>query len=343
VRTGRKSRPNFKTLSINGRKEVKRKKVIIISLSILLLAAILIPIILITSRPVVNKIAVIPLSGTITTDGSPLFFGSTITPELVRNYLAKAERDRAVKAIVLHLESPGGEIAPCQEILWEIERVKQKTPIVVSMGGTAASGGYYISTHADKIVALPSTMTGSIGVISQVLNIEWLLEKLGIQIETFKGGKYKDMHSGFREMTPEEAEIMQAMIDEYYEQFVEVVAEGRGLSKDEVRNLATGQLYTGTEAKRLGLVDELGGLETAIDLAGELAGIEVAIVEYYQPPGLSLWSLLGFASAIRTKILGLSAQDTILLEILSHSYPQPRFLYQACGDDRVAAIPQDVK
>jgi len=307
-----------------------KKKAIIISLGILaLLAAILIPLILIP-RLAAGKIAVISLSGTITTRGSSLFSGSTITPDLVRNYLAKAESDRTVKAIVLRIESPGGEIEPCQEILWEIERVKETKPIVVSMGGTAASGGYYISTQADKIVALPTTMTGSIGVISQVINIEGLLEKLGIQIETFKGGKYKDMYWGFRELTPEEEEIMQGMVDEYYEQFVDVVAEGRGLSREEVRNLATGQLYTGTEAKELGLVDELGDLNTAIDLAAKLAGIEAPTVEYYyKRPGLIRRLLLGFADAIQARILGLSAQDMVLLEVLSHNYPQPLFLYQS--------------
>jgi len=305
------------------------KRVIIINLGIvLLLAAILIPTILI-SRPAAGKIAVIPLSGTITTEDSSLFSGSTITPELVRDYLTEAEKDRAVKAIVLCIESPGGEIAPCQEILAEIERVKETKPIVVSMGGTAASGGYYISTKAAKIVALPSALTGSIGVISQLPNIEGLLERLGIQIQTFKGGKYKDMYSGLRELTPEEEKIIQQMVDEYYEQFIDVVAEGRGLSKEEVRNLATGQLYTGTKAKELGLVDELGDLDTAIDLAAELAGIESPIVEYYQPPKLTLWSLLGFANAIQVRLSGLSTQDIILLEILSHNYPQPRFLYQS--------------
>jgi protease-4 len=306
-----------------------KKKAIIISVCVLaLLAAIIIPTILIP-RPAVDKIAVIPLSGTITTEGSSLFSGSTITPELVRNYLTRVEKDKAVKAIVFHIESPGGEIAPSQEILWEIERVKETKHIVVSMGGTAASGGYYISTKADKIVALPTTMTGSIGVISQVMNVEGLLEKLGIEVETFKGGKYKDMYSGFREMTLEEEEIMQGMIDEYYEQFIDVVAEGRGLSKDEVRDLATGQIYTGTVAKELGLVDALGGLDTATELAMELAGIEVARVEYYQPPRVTLWSLLGFADAIRVRLSGLSAQDIILLEILSHNYRQPLFLYQS--------------
>jgi protease-4 len=293
-----------------------------------LLAAILIPIILL-SRPAAGKIVVIPLSGTITTGDYSLVSSSTITPGLVRYYLSKVEKDKTVKAIVFRIESPGGEIEPCQEILLEIERVKETKPIVVSMGGTAASGGYYISTQADKIVALPTTQTGSIGVISAVINVEGLLEKLGIQIETFKGGKYKDMYWGFRELTPEEEEIMQEMVDEYYEQFIDVVAEGRGLSREEVRNLATGQLYSGTEAKELGLVDELGDVNTAINLALELAGIETAIVEYYQPPRLTLWSLLGLVDAIKARISGLSAQDMILLEVLSHSYQQPLFLYQS--------------
>jgi protease-4 len=307
---------------------VKKRAIIISVCTVLVLAAILIPLILIP-RPAEGKIVVIPLSGTITTEGSSLFSGSTITPELVRDYLARVEKDKAVKAIVFHIESPGGEIAPSQEILWEIERIKETKPIVVSMGGTAASGGYYISTKADKIVALPTTMTGSIGVISAVPNIEGFLEKLGIQIEIFKGGKYKDMYQGLRELTSEEEEIMQQMIDEYYEQFIDVVAEGRELSREEVRDLATGQIYTGTEAKELGLVDELGDMDTAIDWALELAGIETAIVEYYQPPKLTLWSLLGFVNAIQMRLSGLSAQDIILLEILNHSYPQPQFLYQS--------------
>ena len=306
-----------------------KKRAIIISLCVLaLLAAILIPIILL-SRPAAGKIVVIPLSGTITTGDSSLFSSSTITPGLVREYLTKAEKDPAVKAIVLRIESPGGEIEPCQEILLEIERVKETKPIVVSMGGIAASGGYYISTQADKIVALPTTQTGSIGVISQLINVEGLLEKLGIQIETFKGGKYKDMYWGFRELMPEEEEIMQEMIDEYYEQFIDVVAEGRGLSKEDVRDLATGQLYSGAKAKELGLVDELGDLDTAINLAAELAGIEAPIVEYYKQSGL-IWRLLsGLVGAIQARLSGLSAQDMLLLEILSHNYPQPLFLYQS--------------
>jgi protease-4 len=307
---------------------MKRKKIIIGICVLALVAAILIPTLLIP-RLVTGKIVVIPLSGTITTDGSSLLSGSTITPGLVRHYLTRAEGDLAVRAIIFRIESPGGEIAPCQEILWEIERVNEAIPIVVSMGSLAASGGYYISTAADKIVALPTTLTGSIGVRSHIINIEGLLEKLGIQIETFKGGKYKDMFAGFRELTPKEEEIMQEMTDYFHEHFIDVVAKGRELGEEEVRNLATGQLFTGTEAKELGLVDELGDLDAAIDLAAELAGIETPIVEYYQPPRLTLWALLGLADAIKTRISGLSAQDIILLEILSHNYRQPLFLYQS--------------
>jgi protease-4 len=306
-----------------------KKKAIIISVSVLaVLAAIIVPLTLIP-RPGVSKIAVIRLSGFITTLDSSLLSGATITPDLVKDYLTKAEGDKAVKAIVFHIESPGGEIAPCQEILWEIERIGETKTVVVSMGGTATSGGYYISTKADKIVALPTTVTGSIGVISQIMNVEGLLEKLGIEIETFKGGMYKDMYRGFREMTQEEKEIMQGTIDEFYELFIEVVAEGRGLDKEDVRNLATGQMYTGTAAKELGLIDELGNLDTAINLTAEIAGIEDPVVEYYREPGLTLRSLLGFVDAIWARITGLSAQDMILLEILSYNYRQPLFLYQS--------------
>jgi protease-4 len=307
---------------------MKKKGIIIIVIVLAVLAAIIVPLTLIP-RPVVSKIAVIPLSGPIIMEDYSLLSGSVITPNLVRNYLTEAEEDKAVKAIIFRIESPGGEIAPCQEILWEIEKIGEKKTIVVSMGGRAASGGYYISTTADGIVALPTTMTGSIGVISQIMNVEGLLEKLGIEIETFKGGMYKDMYRGFREMTQEEKEIMQGMVDEYYEMFIEVVAEGRGLDKEYVRNLATGQMYSGTEAKELGLIDELGDLDTAIELATELANIEDPIVDYYQPPGLTLWSLLGLIDAIQTRLSGLSAQDIILLEILDHNYPQPMFLYQS--------------
>ena len=306
-----------------------KKKAIIIAVCVLaVLAAILVPIILL-SRPAAGKIVVISLSGSITTGGSSLSSGSTITPGLVRDYLANTEKDETVKAIVFRIESSGGEIEPCQEILLEIERAKATKTIVVSMGEMAASGGYYIATQAHRIVALPTTQTGAIGVISAAINVKGLLDELGIQIEIFKGGKYKDMYWGLRELTSEEETIMQQMIDEYYQQFVDLVAEGRGLSEEEVKDLATGQLYSGTKAKDLRLVDELGDLDTAINLAAELAGIETPVVEYYREPGLIQRILSGLINSISTRISGLSAQDMILLEVLDHNYPQPLFLYQS--------------
>jgi protease-4 len=307
-----------------------KKRATVISLVVLLLVTMLIPTSC-ASISVGDKIAVISLNGPIMAESNSLFYSQAITPELVREQLGKAEEDSAVKAIVLRVESPGGVVAPCQEILEEIEKVKPAKPIVVSMGSEAASGGYYISAKANKIVALPGTLTGSIGVISQIPNLEGLYDKLGIEMQTFKGGKYKDMYSGLRELTPEEREIMQQLTDEYYEQFLEVVADGRGLSIEAVRSLATGQLYSGAEAKELGLVDELGGLDTAIDSAAELAGIESFHVEYYKPQAKSLLeSLLGIdlsnlASAVQMRLLGLNGEDIILLQTLSQTYPQ--FLY----------------
>jgi len=275
-----------------------------------------------------NKVAVISLSGPIQSESSGLLFGgSVISPQLVRSQLERAKNDVAIKAIVLQVESPGGSVAACQEILNEIERVEK--PIVVSFGDLAASGGYYISAKADKIVALPGTLTGSIGVISEIPNLKGLFQKLGIDMEVFIAGKHKDMYAGLRELTPEEKVIMQEMTDQLYDQFVQVVVEGRSLSEDKVRELATGQLYTGVQAKELGLVDELGGLNKAIDLAASLAGIEKPKVEYYKPAVPSLLStLLGMGwqklhTVIQVQSLG--AEGIILLETLSNPYPQPEY------------------
>ncbi len=209
---------------------MRKRKVIIIGMAVLLLVAVLIST---SCIPIGNKIAVIPFSGSITSAGGSLLFGPTITPDLVREQLGKAEKDMTVKAVVLRIDSPGGTVAACQEILKEIEKVKKSKPVVVSMSEMAASGGYYISAEADKIVALPGTLTGSIGVISQIPNVKELYQKLGIEMQTFTGGEHKDMYAGLRELTPEEEQIMQKLVDEYYGQFVDVVA----LSPDDRREL----------------------------------------------------------------------------------------------------------
>ncbi|MGA7676847.1 MAG: signal peptide peptidase SppA, partial [Dehalococcoidia bacterium] len=273
-------------------------------------------------------VAVISLSGPIQSESSGfLFGGNVISPQQVRSQVERAKNDIGVKAVVLQVESPGGSAAASQEILNELGRLEK--PIVVSMGDVVASGGYYISAKADKIVALPATLTGSIGVISEIPNLKGLFDKLGIEMEVFTSGKHKDMYAGLRELTPEEKAIMQETTDQIYDQFVQVVVEGRGLSEDKVRELATGQLYTGVQAKELGLVDELGGLNEAIDLAASLAGIEKPKVEYYKPPVPSLLStLLGMGlqklnSVIQVQSLG--AEGIILLETLRNPYPQPEY------------------
>jgi len=274
-----------------------------------------------------SKVAVISLVGPIQSGETGFLFGPAVTPEKVREQLRRADKDVGVKAVVLRVESPGGSVAACQEIVAEIERIKK--PVVVSMGGVATSGGYFISAKADKIVALPGTLTGSIGVIAQIPNVKGLFDKLGIKVETFTGGKHKDMYFGLRELTPEEKEIMQEMTDQYYDQFIQVVAEGRNLEERKVRELATGELYTGAQAKELGLIDELGGLQTAIDTAAKLAGIEKPKIKYYKPEPISLWSFLfgmdfkELRSFIQLRLLG--AEGAVLLEILSRPYPEPRY------------------
>jgi protease-4 len=276
-----------------------------------------------------NKVAVISLNGPIQSESSSgLFFGgNVITPESVRTELERARNDVSVKAIVIQINSPGGSVAASQEIVNQLELVKK--PIVVSMSDLAASGGYYISVGADKIVALPGTLTGSIGVISEMPNLKGLFDKLGIDMQVFIAGKHKDMYAGFRELTPEEKVIMQNMTDQLYNQFVQVVAKGRGLSEDKVRQLATGQLYTGIQAKELGLVDELGGLQTAIDLAASLAGISKPEVEYYKPQAPSLLNtLLGMGWQKLSSVIQLTslrAEDIILLDTLTNPYPQPEY------------------
>jgi protease-4 len=168
-------------------------------------------------------------------------------------------------------------------------------PVVVSMGELAASGGYYISAPTDEIFANPHTLTGSIGVISQFINVGELLEEYGVEVTTLKSGEFKDLGSLFRSMTDEERTAWQAIIDETYEGFVQIVADGRGLSVDEVKELADGRVYTGQQALELGLVDQLGNLPGAIQRAAELGGIEgePRIVEYQPPFGLfqGLWGL----------------------------------------------------
>jgi protease-4 len=194
----------------------------------------------------------------------------TSSEDIVRQF-RKWQNRGAVKAIVLRLNSPGGAVAPSQEIFAEVKRtVELGKPVVVSMSSIAASGAYYIACGASKIVANPGTITGSIGVISQFMNIQPLLEKVGIRSTTIKSGKFKDVGNPTRAMTDEERAQLQSLIDDVYAQFIGDVARSRGMSEDSVRALADGRVYTGKQAYDNHLVDTLGTLETAVRNAGFL-------------------------------------------------------------------------
>jgi protease IV len=199
--------------------------------------------------------------------------GLILSAEEVVRELEEHLEDPAIRAVVVRVESPGGVVGPSQEIHDAVARVRKSKPVVVSMGAIAASGGYYLAAPASHIVASPGTLTGSIGVLMQLAEIEGLLKKVGVHLEVIKAGRHKDVGNFARAMTAEERAILQALLDDMYDQFVTAVAEGRRLDRAKVIELADGRVYTGRRAKELGLVDSLGGLEDAVNTAGQLAGI----------------------------------------------------------------------
>jgi protease-4 len=182
----------------------------------------------------------------------------------------------SVKAIVLRIDSPGGGVVPSQEIYDAVKRVRNKNNkmVIASMGTVAASGGYYIAAATDRIIANPGTLTGSIGVIMELANLEGLLKKIGVESLVVKSGRYKDIGSPLRKMREDDRRILQSVMDDVHRQFIQAVAEGRSLDVAEVQPLADGRIFTGRQAKEMKLVDELGDLEDAIRLAADLAGIE---------------------------------------------------------------------
>ena len=229
-----------------------------------------------------DKIAIVEVRGVITQSSGVI--------EELQQYLA----DDGVKAIILRVDSPGGGVGPSQEIYREIMRIKSnsKRKVVTSMGSVAASGGYYIASASDLIVANPGTITGSIGVIMQFSNFEELLKKIGVKGVVLKSGEHKDIGSPFREMTPEEKRIMQEVLDNVHQQFIQAVAEGRKLDRSKVAQIADGRILTGEQAKNLGLVDQLGNLQDTIDITAKLAGIVGKPNILYPKRRISIWDLL---------------------------------------------------
>jgi protease IV len=271
------------------------------------------------------KIAVVPVEGEITSaDDSLGGTQPTVTPEGLADALRQAEEDTSVAAVVLEVNSPGGGVTASDEMHQSILDFKKNSgkPVVVSMGDTAASGGYYISTAADRIVANETTLTGSLGVIFQLNNFAEAADKYGIKQVVIKSGKYKDIGNAFREMKPEEREIIQSSVDDSYSEFVDVISEGRHIPKDRVREIADGRVYSGIQAKDLGLVDSFGGLDEASALAGKLAHTsDTIVVRYVQEPTL-----------IETLTARLAPQEPQAEQIMDAAglnlEPKPYYLYR---------------
>jgi len=235
-----------------------------------------------------DKIAIVEIKGVIAQS-------SGIIEELQQHL-----EDEGVKAIILRIDSPGGGVGPSQEIHREILKIKLKKKIITSMGSVAASGGYYIACASDLIVANPGTITGSIGVLMQFSNFEELLKKIGIKGVVLKSGEHKDIGSPLREMKPEEKKIMQEVLDNVHQQFIQAVAEGRKLDYSKVVQIADGRILTGEQAKNLGLVDKMGNLQDTIDITAEMVGIEGKPNVLYPKKRISIWELLmrDMASAV---------------------------------------------
>ena len=218
-------------------------------------------------------VAIIEINGPIVNGRAPLTsFNDVAATDDILDMLADARRDPSIKALVLRINSPGGGVVPSDRLYRAVQELHK--PVVVVMEDLAASGGYYIAAGADYIIANPATLTGSMGVISTFPEASQLFDKLGVHFTVIKSGKAKDFGSPYRPMTPEEQAYWQRVINEAYNRFVKVVAEGRGMDEEEVRKLADGRVYTGQQALTLGLVDALGYLDDGIAKAADLGGIK---------------------------------------------------------------------
>ncbi|MGF7532255.1 signal peptide peptidase SppA [Bacillus mexicanus] len=274
-----------------------------------------------------SKIAVLEVSGTIQDNGdsSSLLGSDGYNHRTFLKNLERAKEDKMVKGIVLKVNSPGGGVYESAEIHKKLEEIKKETkkPIYVSMGSMAASGGYYISTAADKIFATPETLTGSLGVIMESVNYSKLADKLGISFEIIKSGAHKDIMSPSREMTKEEKDIMQSMVDNSYEGFVDVISKGRGMSKADVKKIADGRVYDGRQAKKLKLVDELGFYDDTISaMKKDHKDLKNATVISYEK-SFGLGSLFSMSA---NKMFKSEIDFLNMREILSQS-GSPRMMY----------------
>src|SRR6266540_5514614 len=216
-----------------------------------------------TGLPGGQKVAIVEIEGVIVD-----------TSDLVRELREHLENP-VVRAVVLRINSPGGVVGPTQEVYSAVQRLREAgKPVVASLGAVAASGGYYVAVAADSIYANPGTLTGSIGVVMQMANLESLMKKVGVDYVVVKAGQFKDIGNIARPMTPEERRTLQTLLDDVHRQFIDAVAAGRKLDRARVVQFADGRVFSGAQAKSLAMIDELGGFEEAVDRAAKLAGLE---------------------------------------------------------------------
>ena len=234
------------------------------------------------------KVLMLDLVGMISSSEEHGFYPLPSQVARLKEALTKAAADPDVQSLVLRINTPGGTVTASDVLYHELRLFKQKkkVPIIASIMDVGASGGYYVAMGADKIVAHPSSVTGSLGVIMLTMNANGLLEKIGVQAAAITSGPKKDMGTPFRAMTDDERAIFQSVINGFYERFLAVIKEGRrNLTADEIRKLADGRIYSGEQAKAVGLVDSVGYLDDAIELAKKEAGLTEASLVVYQQPG----------------------------------------------------------
>lgn len=273
-----------------------------------------------------DTIAVLSVDGTIqdTGDSGSLFSEAGYNHSFFMQQLEQVRNDDNIQGVLLYVNSPGGGVMESAQIRDKILQIQKERniPFYVSMGSMAASGGYYISAPADKIFASKETLTGSLGVIMQGYDYSELMKKLGVSDNTIKSGEYKDIMSGTRPMTEDEKKIMQSMIDDSYNEFVKVVAQGRGMTVEQVRKIADGRIYDGRQAKENGLIDEFGYQEDALEALKKEQGLAGATVIQYDAPG-DFSSLFSVAAQ---KISGQNADISQLIK-LTGTLKAPRMMY----------------
>jgi protease IV len=275
-----------------------------------------------------SKVLLLDLSGVISAQDKEGFIPQPNLLATFKEELTKASKDEKIKAVVLRINSPGGTVNASDILYHELKTFKgsKKIPVIASMMDVAASGGYYLAMATDAILVHPSTVTGSIGVIMLTVNAKGLLEKVGVEASAITSGPRKDMGSPFRTMTAEEKVIFQSVIDSFYDRFLAVVQEGRpNLSADQIKKLADGRIYSGEQAKAAGLVDDIGYLDEAIELAKKQAGLTDARIVTYRRHGEYQNNIYSRLFGTGSGLGSLASMD--LLSIVRGGSPQFMYLW----------------